>query len=153
RWRKEILEILDLERHLVLFANLEPCHMSGDEASMPGDGRNTRVRLYYIIESEWQSEAFKLFVQKLDRWYIYYWRQRGGDTPPGGNPPRIRITNTTNPKKAISPKGPNGLWRNCYDDAWLSKKTPYELERMGIINEDYDFTLPEAPPIPEDALL
>ena len=116
--------------------------MSGDEAVVESstDNRQAHPRVFFIVEAAWQSEPFKRFVRTLDEWNIEDWRQKVGDILPGGNSPRRRVALAT-PRVVNSP-APIGLWRNCYDPGWLKKLKGHVRERLQIIDEDYDFSLP-----------
>ena len=127
---------------------LSPVHMSGDEAP---NARMRRRGIFIIIEAEWQSVAFKTFVRTLDQLYIDQWDAGNGTGKRSGRGPRERIAQPDG-KKSKDTAAPCGLWRNCYNPAWLSKQTEWAIYRLGIIDEDYDFTIdcktPQAP-LPE----
>ncbi len=106
-------------------------NMSGDELE---NARATHRR-YRIIEAQWMSTALRTFLRRLDSIYIEYCATRGG----GGSGPRERIPYPT-PKVEDSP-APDGLWRNCYDDAWLASRPAHRLRKLQIIESNYDFSL------------
>ncbi|RPD52091.1 hypothetical protein L227DRAFT_515363, partial [Lentinus tigrinus ALCF2SS1-6] len=139
----------DLVRHKILFEKLKPSHMSGDEPQFDSeDGEwQTYPRTFFIVEAAWQSKLLKDFLRTLDQWHIEDWRQSIGDRLPGGSPPRIRIARA-NPKVRQS-AAPKGLWKNCYDRKWFAKLKPHKQRELEVIDQDYDFRLPDWT-MPED---
>ena len=141
-----------MDHHLALFANIEAAHLSGDEAALGNDAKQAQYNLFYIVEAAWQSRDFRTFVRKLDRWYIYHSRPKVGDRQRGGNRPRIREELPKGKARVVDSIAPRGLWRNCYDSHWLATLKNTDREDLGMIDEDYDFTLPSPPPIPDELL-
>ncbi|RDX43278.1 hypothetical protein OH76DRAFT_1322818, partial [Lentinus brumalis] len=103
--------------------------------------RQTHPKTFFIVEAFWQSDELKVFLRLLDTWHLWDWRQSIGDRLPGGNPPRKRVE-LAEPRVANS-AAPKGLWKNCYNDAWLDTLKPHVRRQLGIIDEDYDFRLPD----------
>lgn len=121
---------------------LRPVHMSGDET----DGlEKTHPPTFRIVEARWQSLAFKLFLRLLDALYRENWATPVGDRATSGNPPRVRIEQEDGRSK--DSLAPIGLWRNCYDPAWLKSLRPHVRASLKIIDADYDFTLPPLKPV------
>ncbi|RDX51288.1 hypothetical protein OH76DRAFT_1347265, partial [Lentinus brumalis] len=133
----------DLVQHKALFEKLKPRHMSGDEPEfeVSNDERQAHPRVFFITDAFWQSGPLVTLFRSLDAWNVQDWRQSIGDNLPGGNPPRKRVE-LANPKVVNSP-APKGLWRNCYNDAWLATLKKHEIRKLRIINKDYDFKLPD----------
>ncbi|CDO75812.1 hypothetical protein BN946_scf184951.g10 [Trametes cinnabarina] len=129
--REFVVLNLGLSRHAVLLDKLLPQHMSGDETDDPKSAH----KRYRIVEAQWQSAALKDFLRHLDKMYLEHCVTRGG----GGSRPRERI-HSSDPKVADSP-APDGLWRNCYDNAWLASRPAHQIRRMRIVNSDYDFSV------------
>ena len=117
--------------------------MSDDEPDgNSSDEENKSRRLtYFIVESAWQSQALIEFFRILDKWHIQDLREKVGDKATGGNPPRKRVP-VVGGRVADTP-APQGLWRNCYNATWLANLKPHVRRRLQVIDEDYDFTLPE----------
>ena len=57
----------------------------------------------------------------------------------GGNTPRERLELADG--ETVDSPAPKGLWRNCYNPAWLKGLKPYQYEALQIIDEDYEFSL------------
>ncbi|RDX50955.1 hypothetical protein OH76DRAFT_1347926, partial [Lentinus brumalis] len=131
-----------------LWAKLGAKHMSEDETDVDSKGNKLHPPRWWIIKCLWQSSKLRKFLHKLDRHY------RGDYASPirygkkgksGGNPPRLRLKNKVNPKEKLGDV-PVGLWRNCYSKKFLALLKPSELRKLQMIDEDFDFTLPEDPP-------
>lgn len=43
--------------------------------------------------------------------------------------------------KVVNTAAPKGLWRNCYDEAWLSGLKLPSLRTLEVREGDYDFSL------------
>ncbi|KAI9058752.1 hypothetical protein FKP32DRAFT_1581023, partial [Trametes sanguinea] len=125
-----------LDEHIELLAKLEPRHMSGDEAKTDMD-RLTGV--YVIIEAAWQSEQMKTFLRQLDVLYAVEFMKPSGGHLRSGKPPRQRIVRPDS--RTVDSAAPVGLWRNCYDERWLSRQREHFIKGLQIIDEDYDFKL------------
>ncbi len=136
--RKEVLIIYDIaDQHALLLSKFRPRHMSGDEAQSSLDRLN---RNYIIVEAEWQSLVLRIFLRLLDRLFLAHALSVHGKDDYGGmKRPRTRTAKPNGPTED-SP-APKGLWRNCYDPTWLGKQKPHIVRGLGIIDEDYDFTL------------
>ncbi|KAI0710494.1 hypothetical protein C8Q76DRAFT_623967, partial [Earliella scabrosa] len=119
-------------KHQLLFRLLEPVNMSGDEREGP---KTAFPHIYRIIVSSWQSQELRNFLWALDTMY----RQDFGTRGLGGNPPRQRVLREgTEEEDGVAPIG---LWRNCYNPAWLKKQPPHIIRELEIVDEDYDFSL------------
>ncbi|KAI9057522.1 hypothetical protein FKP32DRAFT_1583544 [Trametes sanguinea] len=125
-----------MTRHRALFDRLSANNMSGDETD--GD-QVVHSPVYRIIIAEWQSEAFRRFLWAIDAKYIDYWKSPPDSRRSKGNPPRKRVLRPHS--RTVPGTAPMGLWRNCYNDAWLAKKQEWEIEALEIIDEDYNFVL------------
>lgn len=143
---------LRLDHHLILFANLDPAHLSSDEPAFGTNDKQAQFKLYYIIEAAWQSPAFKKFVCALDQWYLYHSRPKVGMKQRGGNLPHIREELPKGKACVIDSIAPCRLWRNCYDEDWVKNLKVSEREDLNMIDDDYDFMLPPPPPIPDEFL-
>lgn len=130
--REVTLARRDYIRHRALFRLLEPANMSGDET----DGKEkTHPPVFRVIVAAWQSMTFRQFLQTLDAMYREDWARRRV----GGNPPRTRIVRAeSREEEGIAAIG---LWRNCYDEAWLARQPDYIVRELEIVDEDYDFSL------------
>ena len=131
-----------------LWAKLAACHMSEDETDADVDGKKSHPPRWWIVESLWPSRKLRRYFRKLDKHYRADYSnpiRYGKRGKSGGNPPRERVKCKTNPKVKLG-EVPVGLWRNCYSKAFLKTLKPGDLKRMRIIDEDFDFKLPEEPP-------
>lgn len=108
--------------------------MSGDEADGP-KGRLTST--YIIIEAKWQSDDMKEFLRQLDQRYVDDWVK--GLRNRGGRGPRQRVARAG--AEVMDSDAPKGLWRNCYNDAWLQSKPAWFVADLEIIDADYDFNI------------
>ncbi|KAH9847482.1 hypothetical protein C2E23DRAFT_741800 [Lenzites betulinus] len=132
-----------LDQHKRLFSMLRPIHMSGDET----DGtEKTHPPTFRIVEARWQSLALKLFFRALDALYRECWAKPAGERATSGNPPRIRIERAD--ARTEDSLAPIGLWKNCYDPAWLKSLRPHVRESLKIIDKNYDFKLPAPKSVP-----
>ncbi|RDX40492.1 hypothetical protein OH76DRAFT_1302713, partial [Lentinus brumalis] len=119
------------KQHRQLFRLLTPASMSGDETDGP---EKKHPPVWRIIIAKWQSQALRNFLWALDRMYREDWAKRRV----GGNPPRVRVQREGTEEDGIPPIG---LWKNCFDDAWLAKQPDYYVRDLEIVDEDYDFKL------------
>ncbi|KAL1937984.1 hypothetical protein VTO73DRAFT_12734 [Trametes versicolor] len=136
--RKEVLIIYAIaDQHALLLSKFKPRHMSGDEAETSTDRLKGN---YIIIEAEWQSLALRIFLRLLDQLFLAHALSVHGKDDSGGlKRPRTRTAKPNGPTED-SPAA-KGLWRNCYNPEWLNKQKPHVIRGLGIIEEDYDFTL------------
>ena len=116
--------------------------MSGDETAGPA---KSHPPVYDIVEASWQSLAMKTYLRTIDAMSREDWASPVQSRAVSGNPPRHR-REVPNPKVEVTPV-PIGLWRNCYDEQFLASLRPHELERLEIIDAEYDFTLTPATPV------
>ncbi|KAI0827599.1 hypothetical protein BC628DRAFT_1299757, partial [Trametes gibbosa] len=123
--------------HLDLFARIKPEYMSGDETDRDEDNKRIRPHSFTGEEPEWMSEAYREFMHTLDDWHYDKWANGVDGELKGGNPPRTR--NFCG--KVVKTKAPKGLWRNCYNAAWLAQLKPYQRRGLHVIEEDYNFEL------------
>lgn len=139
--RVYVIFTFKLNQHKRLFSMLRPIHMSGDET----DGEEkTHPPTFCIVEARWQSLALKIFFRTLDALYRECWANPIGDRATPGNPPRVRLER---PDARIEDGvAPIGLWRNCYDPAWLKSLRPHVRASLRIVDADYDFVLPKPKP-------
>ncbi|TFK82419.1 hypothetical protein K466DRAFT_500380 [Polyporus arcularius HHB13444] len=127
-----------------LWDQLEPAHMSGDET----DGEEKRhPPRWSITRAGWMSKKMRKCFRKFDGHYKADWenpKRYGKKRRTGRNPPRHRVE-PKHPKVEDGP-APTGLWRNCYSRRWLASLKPWDIERLQIVDADFDFSLPEDPP-------
>ncbi|KAI1795835.1 hypothetical protein LXA43DRAFT_1090470 [Ganoderma leucocontextum] len=134
-----------------LWQALTPANMSDDETdsgSKKGKGKVTRRRkrhwpTWTVIRSLWQSDALVEFLHGVDKHYRRDWENPGrysGKRKSSGQPPRRRYLKETS--KVEEGVVPPGLWRNCYNPAWLKTLRPDEIAALQIIDEDFDLKLP-----------
>ncbi|KAI0647293.1 hypothetical protein C8Q79DRAFT_925855 [Trametes meyenii] len=131
-----------LNQHKCLFSMLRPIHMSGDETD--GDKKVHPPR-FRIVEARWQSLALKIFFRTLNMLYRECWATPVGERATCGNPPRVRVEHKD--ARVEDSLAPIGLWRNCYDRAWLESLRPHMRKSLQIIDSDYDFKLPAPKPV------
>ncbi|KAI9061952.1 hypothetical protein FKP32DRAFT_1554193, partial [Trametes sanguinea] len=128
----------DWHRHLELFAKLKPEFMSGDETDRDENRKKIHPPSFTVVEPEWASFEYRRFVRKIDAWRYHDWKNPTVDGDyKGGNGPRVRKFKG----EMVNSPAPKGLWRNCYNQAWVSKLKPHQLRSLSIVDEDYDFTL------------
>ncbi|KAI0737796.1 hypothetical protein C8Q80DRAFT_1114763, partial [Daedaleopsis nitida] len=130
-----------LHQHKRLFSILRPIHMSGDETDGPVKEHPPRFR---IVEARWQSLELKTFLRAIDALYRDDWAKPVGCRATSDNAPRHRVEHSD--ARIEDGVAPIGLWRNCYDQAWLRSLRPHVRESLKIINTDYIFSLPEVVP-------
>ncbi|PIL23155.1 hypothetical protein GSI_14464 [Ganoderma sinense ZZ0214-1] len=134
-----------------LWVALTAANMSDDETdseTKKGKGKVTRRRkrhwpTWTIIRSLWQSDKLVEFLHEIDKHYRRDWENPGrytGKRKSSGQPPRRRYLKTTS--KVEDGVVPRGLWRNCYNAAWLKTLRPDEVAALQIINEDFDLEVP-----------
>ncbi|KAI0675880.1 hypothetical protein C8Q78DRAFT_963590, partial [Trametes maxima] len=126
-----------LQHHYRLFNLLSVSSMSGDES----DGTNLcGERTYRIVNARWQSASLRKFLRTLDalhREACLAPKQRLGRW----TYPIIRLETSGAQEEDGTP--PVGLWRNCYDPAWLESLDVDRHYTLQIIDEDYDFAVPQ----------
>ncbi|KAI1785648.1 hypothetical protein LXA43DRAFT_899290, partial [Ganoderma leucocontextum] len=125
-----------LQEHVQLFMRLKPVHMSGDEAE---NDEAARAGIYTIIEAAWQSDALKTFLRSLEATYVKNWKTTVGNRGRGGKAPRRRIAKRDG--KVVDSVAPIGLWRNCYDAAWLQCQEVWVVRDLYIVDAEYNFTV------------
>lgn len=134
-----------------LWQALTPANMSDDETDSggkKGKGKATRRRkrhwpTWTVIRSLWQSDTLIHFLHGVDKHYRRDWENPGrysAKRKSSGQPPRRRYLKATS--KVEEGVVPRGLWRNCYNPAWLKTLRPDELAALQIIDEDFDLELP-----------
>ena len=127
-----------LSEHKALFAKLRPIHMSGDETD--GDEKSIPPT-FRIINVRWMSRELRLFLRTLDALYRERWAKPIGNRATAGNAPRYRVERSNG--RWEDGVAPIGLWRNCYDSAWLKSLRPHVRASLNIIDADYNFSLPQ----------
>ena len=115
--------------------------MSADETDVP----RTAPKKYRIVEAQWQSDELKMFLRGLDQLYCEYCLTRSG----GGNAPRVRVEGSGRSEVGHVPQG---LWRNCYSEAYLRGLKPYQRKALAIVDEDYKFDLTPEPDSEDEEL-
>ena len=122
---------------MALFSKLSPVHMSDDET----DGEKVHPAVWRVIEADWMSQEFKIFLQTLDTLYRKDWANPIGKRRTPGNDPRVRRRSSSFRKK--SSVAPAGLHRNCYDVVWLAKLSQPEFNDLHLIEGVWDLSIPE----------
>ncbi|TEB26923.1 hypothetical protein FA13DRAFT_1795171 [Coprinellus micaceus] len=125
---------LAVHRDLVLLAGRNS--MSDEEIDYEEiEGHRTTVLAK--VTPEWRSEEFGELYQFVDLRRTEMKKSGFGKrrTTNGKNLLRIRKPG----RKTAAHPPPPGLWRNCFDKNWLSKRRPWELAALKIVDEDYDF--------------
>ncbi len=112
---------------------------SEDETDVDMPRQRTRANRFRIVACDWMSVELRNFLRALYEQYVREWETSPARRSAGGSAPRERVTTTP----AMSELGHPaiGLWRNCYNEAWLSTLKPHEYRRMCIIESKYDFTI------------
>ncbi|PIL29456.1 hypothetical protein GSI_08398 [Ganoderma sinense ZZ0214-1] len=134
-----------------LWEALTAANMSDDETdsgSKKGKEKVTRRRkrhwpTWTIIRSLWQSDELVKLFHGIDKHYRRDWENPGRYSTKrksSGQPPRRRYLRETS--KVEDGVVPRGLWRNCYNPAWLKTLQPDEIAALQIINADCDLKLP-----------
>lgn len=112
--------------------------MSGDET----DGE-TKMHppVWRIWISRWQSKELRRFLWSQDREYQHDWEKPTHRRAMGGNIPRTRIFRAGCIEEGVAPIS---LWRNCYDQEWLAEQPEFIVRKLEIMQEDYNFGLPDS---------
>ncbi|OJT02569.1 hypothetical protein TRAPUB_6891 [Trametes pubescens] len=132
--RRVTLSEEELQHHLELMSLLRAENMSDDETDRDEVTKAKKYpAVFYIRDAEWMSAIFREFLRSVDALKLRKLKP--------GNSPRLRLARKKTTKYAQAAV-PEGLWRNCYNIAWLSTLKTFELRKLRIIDEDYDFTLP-----------
>lgn len=133
--RIKILNILGLNEHLKLFENMENAHMSDDEPDEDHNGDRSFPSRFHSYRPDWRSAELGTFLHTIDTHTPVLWGRPKGRRATPGNPPRQRyeMENMVRPGEV-----PVGLWKNCYDAAWLSRQRPHIVRNLEIIDSDYD---------------
>ncbi|KAH9896048.1 hypothetical protein C8Q73DRAFT_628939, partial [Cubamyces lactineus] len=123
-----------------LFARLKAEHMSGDETDRDEGGKKIHPPSFTVTEAEWPSKKYKGLMRKLGQWQNEDWKNPtlDGDYKGGSGPRQRHYVG-----KIVSAPAPKGLWRNCYSKRWKAKLKPHQLRALEMVDEDYDFTLPD----------
>ncbi|KAI0323122.1 hypothetical protein GY45DRAFT_1212616, partial [Cubamyces sp. BRFM 1775] len=136
--REAVLVDNGWDRHLKLFSLLKAEDMSGDETDRDQNGKKIHPPSFTVEELRWPSDQYKTFMCKLDESRYDSWKSPTvGGGYRGGNGPRTRRRRG----KFVDTPAPKGLYRNCYDQAWLRKLKQPHLRALHVIDEDYDFSL------------
>ncbi|PIL33266.1 hypothetical protein GSI_04716 [Ganoderma sinense ZZ0214-1] len=131
-----------------IFVNLRGAHMSADETDRDENDKKKYPVTFSIIRAAWMSFAFRRLCRELDKEHI---KNRGvliGDQGSGGSGPRVR--EDTTPAQEADTRAPVGLWRDCYDSAWLAGLKNDQIRRLNIIDEDFGLALPQSDDEEED---
>lgn len=134
--REVVLVRRDYKQHRGLFRLLQAANMSADETDGPPGTEKPHPPRWRIVIARWQSRELQDFLWALDRMYREDWGRRRT----GGNPPRHRLLPDGEGRQEDG-IAPVGLWRNCYNKAWLEKQPPHIVRELEIVDEDYDFKL------------
>ena len=87
------------------------------------------------------SEELRKFLRKLDEAHYDDSLNLPEKQSQGGSGPRER--KPRDPRKSIVGVAVKGLWRNCYNPAWLATLKRHKIRDLQIIDEEYDFTIVE----------
>ncbi|KAJ2970977.1 hypothetical protein NUW54_g12609 [Trametes sanguinea] len=145
--RQAVLVDNGWDHHLRIFALLKAEDMSGDETDRDADNKKIHPPSFTIQEPRWSSVTFTEFRRKLDKWRHLDWQvpdENGAYK--GGNGPRTR----NSVGKIVNVRPPKGLYRNCYDENWLSTLKPHQYRSLRVIDEEYDFALPNPSDVEAD---
>lgn len=129
----------EYNNHLDLLTRFSPVNHSEEETDVEPPRRRSRNSCFHIIQSDWMSTELRAFLRKLDDEYIDEWETSPEKHSLGGSAPRERIVG--NPPSSTLGTPVIGLWRNCYNRAWLQTLRPHRLRALKVINADYDFTI------------
>ncbi|KII83127.1 hypothetical protein PLICRDRAFT_119787, partial [Plicaturopsis crispa FD-325 SS-3] len=122
------------------FFPLQASAMSGDETDEEGKGP---AKTFRIVTPEWRSAVLTTFLRTVDDIGHENWRSPVHSRAVQGNPPRTRVEVDKPTSFNLELCKPiRGLWRNCYDSAWLASLQPWELAHLEPRDDDYDFTIP-----------
>lgn len=136
--REKVLLEHGWDHHFELFSLIKPQHMSDDETDRDEDGKRLLPAAFTIRDAQWMSDLYRTFMRTLDDWHYDKWANGVDGVETGGNAPRTH----NSLGRVANPRAPSGLWRNCYNNAWLATLKPHQRHRLKIIDADYDFTLP-----------
>lgn len=115
--------------------------MDGDEP-VGGEEKAFPVK-FRIFRPKWASQELCNYWWSLDAEYRLHYGKPTHERATRGNPPRDRELPEGSVEAGITPIG---LWRNCYNKAWLDSLEPYLLWELEIVEEDFDFNLEPPPP-------
>ncbi|KAI0694481.1 hypothetical protein C8T65DRAFT_584992, partial [Cerioporus squamosus] len=123
--------------HKLLLSKFDPANHSEDETDVEGPRRRSRANRFRIILSEWMSTGLRGLLRSFDEEYIDDWEMSPKKRRKGGSTPRERVI----PTPLLSTLGTPavGLWRNCYNEAWLQTLRPHDLRDLRIQPGTYDF--------------
>ncbi|KAI0313494.1 hypothetical protein OF83DRAFT_1037694, partial [Amylostereum chailletii] len=94
-------------------------------------GRKTYVRITPI----WRSRPFSNWMWSLDDIVLNQRMPRVGTRAVPGAEPRLRKQSTCVNMEAVAPPG---LYRNCYDSAWVDSLLNYNKRNLHMVQLDYD---------------
>ncbi|KAI0055836.1 hypothetical protein BV25DRAFT_1815066, partial [Artomyces pyxidatus] len=141
--QKSCLSRPALNRHVEeggILSVLKRQDMSADETDPENPTGKKAPKTFRSIPLEWRSPAFVAFLHKLDDIYRDNWRHPTDKRATSGNPPRHRVHPNINFQEGIPH---SGLPRNCYHPEFLASLRPWQLRNLDIIDEDYDFAIPD----------
>ncbi|RDX45343.1 hypothetical protein OH76DRAFT_1357918, partial [Lentinus brumalis] len=127
------------DEHLDLMTKLTPVNHSEDETDVDMPRKRSRANRFRIVRCDWMSDDLRNFLRALYEQHIDEWETSPTKRQAGGSAPRERVT--TVPPMSELGRAAIGLWRNCYNEAWLGTLKPHELRKMCIIESKYDFTI------------
>lgn len=126
-----------MDEHLELLTRLEAINQSEDETDCEPPFRRSREKRFRIIRCEWMSDKLRAFLRSLDQLYLWDCLTDPEKKKQGGSTPRERFE--SNPVLSTLGIPALGLWRNCYNAAWLATLSPHERRALQIIDSDYVF--------------
>ncbi|RPD78429.1 hypothetical protein L226DRAFT_558372 [Lentinus tigrinus ALCF2SS1-7] len=129
----------DYDEHLDLITKLTAVNHSEDETDVDMPRRRTRANRFRIIACEWMSEELRGFLRALDKQYIDEWETSPARRRAGGSAPRERVIAV--PPLSELGHAAIGLWRNCYNEAWLGTLKRHQIRQLCILEGKYDFTI------------
>lgn len=132
--------VYGIQRHAVLLNKLRPPHVEPDEpAGFRIDDSGKQHRVFNMIRPAWQSDVFWKFMKDLDERKSQADNEAIGASRKSGALARERVELAE--PKVVNTAAPKGLWKNCYDEAWLAKLTLPSRRTLQVLEENYDFNL------------
>ncbi|RDX40593.1 hypothetical protein OH76DRAFT_1366006, partial [Lentinus brumalis] len=127
------------DSHIELLSKMRPVNHSEDETDAEGSRRRSAANRFYRRDSRWMSTQLRTFLHRVDAVGKDDWERSPEKRSAGGNVPRTRVDRF--PALSTDGTAAVGLWKNCYNQTYLSKLKPHLIRRLEIIDSDYDFRI------------